>query len=957
MPNDPRANGVAGCAASAIPLRPNVEAAIEFLVAMRPDLLFTLSAGNKDDPDYGFPTRTFHGHNQRAELFEWIVARQSEGANVYWTPNPLLRPMDAKPAFADIASAWFLFVDLDPVGEAATHGAQRERFVESLRRHGATVIVSSGRGVQAYWRMRWPVDTFRAKLANEAISKALGGDSCHNPAHPYRLPCTINFPDRRKRDTGCKPAAASLVELTEHTVGFDEVLATFGLSRETLVGLPPASSARLGRMLGPMVVPEPFELSAMASIFPPAAVELATEFVDRDGIEFEHGRRSNGVRMFCVTSARAGVPPGRIAAALTHPGLPLLRAHLEDHCKGTGEAMDVYVSRQVNGAINYVGGERKRKEVEIVAAFPEHLSDDAIDVMARELAADAEKNDAAGPAQPGPSEPAAKPAAQIPRDINERRTIVVDGQTPRIIDEVERKLLASPTGQGIFQRAGQVVRLLRNEAPVVHRGCKLPQDMLRIVPVTAAWLEQRFEAVTVFVRPGKKAAPDGSIVGRFSGCPPKLAERYLANAGSWRLPSLAGIVTAPTLRADGSLLQEPGYDAATGLYFDCGAWTFPAVPAEPTREDALRAIAQLAEPVRSFDFVAEHDRSAWLAAVLTSLLRHSLPTSPLFTFNAPVMGSGKSTLADLVAIIATGHVAPCMTIGGGEDETRKVVLSLLLAGAQLAVLDNIDEPLSSATLASVLTQQSFRGRLLGVSAMLDVPTSCTWVGTGNNLVVEGDLVRRVVPCDLDPRVERPEARRFDFDPREVVRERRGELVVAALTVLRAFEVAGRPGAAALSPFGSFEAWSAAVRAPLVWLGQPDPLLGRERLQQRDPIETSLRRLLQAWHAAFGDRPQTIRQAIQAARTAPLAEATAQAPVGEPEQPQGLVEALAELAGTDRFERESLRIGKQLAKFRGRILDGLQLVAKSAAGGVRAWAVVKDARVGSQGSSGEPPIRQ
>lgn len=44
---------------------------------------------------------------------------------------------------------------------------------------------------------------------------------------------------------------------------------------------------------------------------------------------------------------------------------------------------------------------------------------------------------------------------------------------------------------------------------------------------------------------------------------------------------LTGIIEAPTIRRDGSILQTPGYDAATGLMFDCHA-EFPLVPESPS---------------------------------------------------------------------------------------------------------------------------------------------------------------------------------------------------------------------------------------------------------------------------------------------------------------------------------------------------------------------------------------
>src|SRR6185437_6375827 len=47
------------------------------------------------------------------------------------------------------------------------------------------------------------------------------------------------------------------------------------------------------------------------------------------------------------------------------------------------------------------------------------------------------------------------------------------------------------------------------------------------------------------------------------------------------LRSLLGIVGAPVLRPDGSLLQTPGYDQATGLYL-ASKVPLDAVPESPT---------------------------------------------------------------------------------------------------------------------------------------------------------------------------------------------------------------------------------------------------------------------------------------------------------------------------------------------------------------------------------------
>jgi putative DNA primase/helicase len=51
-------------------------------------------------------------------------------------------------------------------------------------------------------------------------------------------------------------------------------------------------------------------------------------------------------------------------------------------------------------------------------------------------------------------------------------------------------------------------------------------------------------------------------------CPPPtdVVEMLLSRAGQWNLRQIAGVITAPTMRPDGSIVIEPGYDEKTRLY-------------------------------------------------------------------------------------------------------------------------------------------------------------------------------------------------------------------------------------------------------------------------------------------------------------------------------------------------------------------------------------------------------
>ena len=58
--------------------------------------------------------------------------------------------------------------------------------------------------------------------------------------------------------------------------------------------------------------------------------------------------------------------------------------------------------------------------------------------------------------------------------------------------------------------------------------------------------------------------------------------------------------------------------------------------------------------------------------------------------------------------------------------------------------------------------------------------------------VVGDLVRRVVRCQMDANSERPETRKFKGNPVDLVLVDRGRYIAGALTVVRAYIAAGRP---------------------------------------------------------------------------------------------------------------------------------------------------------------------
>ena len=427
------------------------------------------------------------------------------------------------------------------------------------------------------------------------------------------------------------------------------------------------------------------------------------------------------------------------------------------------------------------------------------------------------------------------------------------GLLRQCVDEAEKALVASE--ERIYQRAGKLVRVIRRDTASL-RNYRRDPGILGFQEVEKASL---IEALTACARWEKWDGRSESW--RRINAPEQAADTYLARAGRWRLPKLWSVISAPTLRPDGTVLQRPGYDEETATWYDPGEVAYPTVPERPTREDAERALQLLVEAFASFPFVSDADRSVFLAMLLTALVRRSMPHAPLGAFTAPTSSSGKTLLADLISIVATGIRAPAMKFPDADEEGPKVALSALMEGDPIILIDNVERPLQGDWLCTLLTSETYRGRLLGKSEMVSAPSASLWLATGNNLVLVGDLRTRALICRIDPQSEHPEQRGFADDIKQTMAKRRPEMVAAGLTVMRAFIATGQRVSDFVKPWGRFEAWTDLVRAPLVWLDRADPCQTIKSIEKDDPERADLLRMLIAWKLAFGADPATARKAV------------------------------------------------------------------------------------------------
>ena len=193
------------------------------------------------------------------------------------------------------------------------------------------------------------------------------------------------------------------------------------------------------------------------------------------------------------------------------------------------------------------------------------------------------------------------------------------------------------------------------------------------------------------------------------------------------------------------MLNKQGYDHATKLYYlPCRGLVVPEIPDKPSNIDLNAALDLLLEVITDFPFDCKASRTNALAAMLTPPLRPMIAGPvPLALIDKPQVGTGASLFGEVISVIATGRAAAMMTAPRDDESWRKTITSLLIQGRAVVIIDNVERTIYSSSLAAVLTATTYRDRILGRNETIDLPNRATWIATGNNVQLGGDLPRRV----------------------------------------------------------------------------------------------------------------------------------------------------------------------------------------------------------------------
>jgi hypothetical protein len=425
------------------------------------------------------------------------------------------------------------------------------------------------------------------------------------------------------------------------------------------------------------------------------------------------------------------------------------------------------------------------------------------------------------------------------------KIVVNNRQLPEVTAEAIEALAGHNDPPEIFVRAGRLVRVREDE-----NGTPEIQTM------EDSHIKGRLARVANFVRTTEK--------GETKVIPPDWLVKDVGQLPRWPFPALEAVVEVPIMRPDGTIFDTPGYDPQTRLYYrPVEDFDVPEIPSKPTEPNIKAAISLLDEAVGEFPYEDGSSAANTLALMLTPLVRQAVNGPvPLALIDKPQAGTGGSLLAETVAVIGSGRTAEMLGAPRDEEEWRKQITAKLSAGATMITVDNVEGALYAPSLARALTARTWTDRVLGRSETVTVSQRATWIATGNNIPLRGDLPRRCYWIRLDAREARPWQRQ-DFRHPDLlgwVTKNRGRLIHALLTLARAWFAAGKPRAPNLPRLGSFEAWTETVGGMVAFAGIPGFLGNLSALYDKaDEGSAEWEEFLLAWWETFAERPITVAQ--------------------------------------------------------------------------------------------------
>jgi hypothetical protein len=419
---------------------------------------------------------------------------------------------------------------------------------------------------------------------------------------------------------------------------------------------------------------------------------------------------------------------------------------------------------------------------------------------------------------------------------------------------------------GLYLKGGQVVEVAEVDPGTGPKLVVPPVESDRLRRLLA----EHTYCYRVKVIPSKKEGEPPKVV-ESSGLPSVSTARAALAAHEWRgVRQLAGVVTMPIVRPDGTIGTTRGYDPATKLYY-WPSYDVPKVPEQPSGEQIEQAKRFLfGELLADFPWDSPASRANYVALLFTPLLRLYIGgLAPLGLISAATRSSGKSLLAEIIEAAYGMHKT---VWARRQEEFEKDVTGILRDTTEPVVLwDNVEvtDTIAHGSLSALLTSRDWSKRVLGVTDRVTCINDRLWIATGNNITVGGDIASRSVLTRLDPQMERPEERTGFHIQEDIWQwlgrdENRARILSSLLVLARAWLVEGAP--LAERPMRNFTRWAQTMGGLVAFLGIDGFLANATELTVgADDGETTTAAFIVKWAEKFPDRWVTTKELVASAQ--------------------------------------------------------------------------------------------
>jgi hypothetical protein len=327
-----------------------------------------------------------------------------------------------------------------------------------------------------------------------------------------------------------------------------------------------------------------------------------------------------------------------------------------------------------------------------------------------------------------------------------------------------------------------------------------------------------------------------------------------------KVRELRAVTHTPVLRPNGSVLWEPGYDSAIKyLYLPDRGLAVPPIPDKPTATDIKQAVELFLVLTDEYPFVSADHRANFNGLAFTPLMRPLVRPPYRFGFiTATNAGSGKGFLAGTLGGLH-GRVMRGEMPRESEELRKQITSVLMTTTAPVVQFDNLTGVVRSPVLEGLLTSAEWTDRWLGQSRDVHARNDRLWVATGNNAILGGDMARRTLVVEIDPKMPDPYTRTgFKIHPPNYVRLHRGELLAAMLTIARGWVQAKMP--TEITRSDDYAVWQGAMCGLLKWAEMPGTF-GTEKntIAVVDSDNDEWGQFLGGLHEAFGNRKFTVAE--------------------------------------------------------------------------------------------------